>query len=101
MPTCNPQRQDFRIFWDNAYCVHDLYPNAPAVTARNILSACANAGHPDMVYEFCSAAVSFPGAGISGDGGKFRQPDRHAQSVSLPPSAPISSTSCARHVFPQ
>ena len=57
---------DFRIFWDNAYCVHDLYPNAPAVLP-DILSACANAGHPDMVYEFCSTSkVSFPGAGISG-----------------------------------
>ena len=61
-----PKAKDFRIFWDNAYCVHDLYPNAPAVLP-DILSACANAGHPDMVYEFCSTSkVSFPGAGISG-----------------------------------
>ena len=60
-----PKAKDFRIFWDNAYCVHDLYPNAPAVLP-DILSACANAGHPDMVYEFCSTSkVSFPGAGIS------------------------------------
>ena len=61
-----PKAKDFRIFWDNAYCVHDLSPNAPAVLP-DIVSACANAGHPDMVYEFCSTSkVSFPGAGISG-----------------------------------
>lgn len=58
--------KDFRIFWDNAYCVHDLYPEE-AEPLPDILSLCEQAGSPDLVYEFCSTSkAAFPGAGISG-----------------------------------
>lgn len=61
-----PAAKDFRIFWDNAYCVHDLYPEE-AETLPDILSLCEQAGSPDLVYEFCSTSkAAFPGAGISG-----------------------------------
>ena len=61
-----PAAQDFRIFWDNAYCVHDLYPEE-AEPLPDILSLCEQAGSPDLVYEFCSTGkAAFPGAGISG-----------------------------------
>ena len=60
-----PAAFDFRIFWDNAYCVHGLYPDHED-TLPDILSLCEKAGHPDLVYEFCSTSkIGFPGAGIS------------------------------------
>ena len=60
-----PAAKDFRIFWDNAYAVHDLYEDRQDELAE-ILSLCAEAGNPDMVYEFCSTSkVSYAGGGIS------------------------------------
>ena len=56
---------DFRIFWDNAYCVHHLNMD-DCDTLDNIYTACKNAGREDMVYMFSSfSKISFPHGGIS------------------------------------
>ncbi|MBE6901506.1 MAG: aminotransferase class I/II-fold pyridoxal phosphate-dependent enzyme [Ruminococcaceae bacterium] len=59
-----PKAKDFRIFWDNAYCVHHLSDDHD--TLLNIIEECKNAGNPDMVFQFTSTSkISFPGGGLA------------------------------------
>ena len=59
-----PKAKDFRIFWDNAYCVHHLSDDHD--TLLNIIEECRNAGNPDMVFQFTSTSkISFPGGGLA------------------------------------
>ena len=60
-----PAAEDFRIYWDNAYCIHHLYEDKQDYLIE-ILMACKQEGNPNMVYKFCSTSkVSFPGSGIA------------------------------------
>ena len=54
---------DFRLFWDNAYAVHDLTGTSDSLD--NVLEACAAAGNPDRALVFASTSkITFAQAGL-------------------------------------
>ena len=59
-----PKAKDFRIFWDNAYCVHHLVDNPPV--QANLLEEAKKAGNEDICYMFASTSkITHPGSGIA------------------------------------
>ncbi|WP_437606417.1 aminotransferase class I/II-fold pyridoxal phosphate-dependent enzyme [Sorangium sp. So ce834] len=55
---------DFRLFWDNAYAVHDLYAEGDRLA--DIVSACKSAGNPNRPIVFASTSkISFAGSGVA------------------------------------
>lgn len=62
--TLKPKASDFRVFWDNAYVVHDLYDGGERLL--NVFEEAKKHGNEDMFYIFASTSkISFAGAGIS------------------------------------
>ncbi|MBR6594866.1 MAG: aminotransferase class I/II-fold pyridoxal phosphate-dependent enzyme [Clostridia bacterium] len=59
-----PKAKDFRVFWDNAYAIHDLSDTPD--TIPEILSLAAEYGNENMFFEFTSTSkISFPGSGLA------------------------------------
>ncbi|NLL62757.1 MAG: aminotransferase class I/II-fold pyridoxal phosphate-dependent enzyme [Ruminococcaceae bacterium] len=56
--------EDFRIIWDNAYCVHHLKGKDDKLI--DILEECEKAGNPSRAIIFSSSSkISFSGAGVA------------------------------------
>jgi len=55
---------NFRVFWDNAYSVHDLTPDAPQLAS--ILDATRRNGTEDSVVQFASTSkITHAGSGVA------------------------------------
>ncbi|MBQ3132978.1 MAG: aminotransferase class I/II-fold pyridoxal phosphate-dependent enzyme [Clostridia bacterium] len=58
-----PAAEDFRLMWDNAYCLHHI--REPHDTLLNIYTEAEKCGNEDIVMMFTSTSkISFPGAGV-------------------------------------
>lgn len=59
-----PAAKDFRVIWDNAYCVHHLSDDCDKF--YNIFEYASKYSNEDLFIEVASTSkISFPGAGIS------------------------------------
>jgi DNA-binding transcriptional MocR family regulator len=54
----------FRVFWDNAYAIHDLSDNPPQLA--NIFQLCEKLGTQDSVLQFASTSkITHAGSGVA------------------------------------
>ena len=82
-----PAAKDFRIFWDNAYCVHDLTDTPDRLLS--LWQECEKEGTLDSVFFFASTSkITFPGAGVAalacGDGNYAELKKRYSAQIISP-----------------
>ena len=59
-----PAAKDFRIIWDDAYCIHDLTDTPDHLIS--IMNECKQTGKIDLPICFCSTSkITFPGSGVA------------------------------------
>ena len=66
--------KNFIVFWDNAYSVHALHDDAPALA--NLFDTAVTAGTQDNMFLFASTSkITFAGSGVAFFGGSTRTLD--------------------------
>ena len=59
-----PAAKDFRIFWDNAYALHNFDDDSEKLS--NVMEQAKIEGNADMIFMYMSTSkVSYPGSGVA------------------------------------